>query len=93
VSAACPRYGFEVRARIEPGLDGASRSALWDSLGRILDARGLSATRSGEDVWTLVVTRDGGQAIDADRLALVQWLEGRTEVVEHVAGPLVDLSA
>jgi YggL 50S ribosome-binding protein len=93
MSAACPRYGFELRLRVEPGLDLATRESLADALEDALDARGLAAERVGEDVWTLVVTRDGSQAIDADREALLAWAATRDEIVDVEAGPLVDLTA
>jgi len=61
-----------------------------DALGTLLAARGLEAepARGG----ALVVTREGGQAIDADREAVAAWAAGREDVEACEAGAIVDLS-
>ena len=61
-----------------------------DALGTLLAARGLEAepARGG----ALVVTREGGQAIDADREAVLAWAGARDDVAAYEAGPIVDLT-
>ena len=89
MSAACPRLGFTLRLRLAPDADGV---AVRDALGAALGARGLETEPAARDPWTLVVTREGGQAIDADREALTAWAASRDDVVACEAGPIVDLS-
>jgi len=88
VSAACPAFGFELVLRSTPGLDAAGRRALEDALAATVASHGLSAARTG---GRYVITRDGGQAIDADRDVLRAWAAGRPEVAAATVGPLVDL--
>ena len=90
MSAACPRLGFTLRLRPAPGADAA---AVHDALGTLLAARGLEAEPAPRDPWTLVVTREGSQAIDADREAVAAWAVARDDVAACDAGPIVDLSA
>jgi len=92
MSAACPEYGFELTFHLVPRLAEDARSALWDAFIDAVEARGLSAGGGGDQVWRLVITRDGGQAIDADREALGAWAAARPEIAAVGVGPLVDLS-
>ena len=88
MSAACPRFGFLLRLVPAPGADAdALRAALDAALG----ALGLEA--EGARPAALVVTREGAQAIDADREAVLAWAAARDDVARCEAGPLVDLSA
>jgi uncharacterized protein YggL (DUF469 family) len=91
VSAPCPSYGFAITVRLAPGLDDGASGALWDAFIAAVEARGLSAGGGGDQLWHHVISRDGGQAIDADREALRAWAEARPDIVEVSVGPLVDL--
>ena len=92
MSAACPEFGFELTFDLVPRLGEDARSALRDAFIDALEARGLSADGGGEQVWRHVITRDGAQAIDADREALRAWAATRPEIAAVTVGPLVDLS-
>ena len=90
MSAPCPTYGFAIALRPAPGLDDRASRALRDAFVAAVEARGLS-TGGGGQGWHHVISRDGGQAIDADREALRAWAASRPELVEVSVGPLVDL--
>jgi uncharacterized protein YggL (DUF469 family) len=91
VSAPCPEFGFRLTLRLTPGVDAASRRALSDALRAVVEARGLSAAGGGEEAPRYLVTRDGGQAIDADREALREWAAAQAAIARADVGPLVDL--
>ena len=91
MSAACPALAFELVLRLTPGLDAAGRRALHDALAATVASHGLSAAGRGDAAPRYVITRDGGQAIDADREVLRAWAAARAEVAEVAVGPLVDL--
>jgi hypothetical protein len=91
MSAACPEFAFEIVLRLAPGVDEARRGALRDALAAAAELRGLSAAGGGDEVQRYLITRDGGQAIDADREALRAWAASRPEIAHAAVGPLVDL--
>ena len=91
MSAACPAFAFELVLRLTPGLDAGGRGALQDALAATVASHGLSTAGGGDAVLRYRITRDGGQAIDADREVLRAWAAGRPEVAEVAVGPLVDL--
>ena len=88
MTAACPELAFEIVLRLAPGR--GVREAWRDAFVAALDARGLSATGGG-DAPRYLITRDGGQAVDADREAMRAWAEQRPEVLSVAVGPLIDL--
>ena len=77
--------------RIRPAPD-ADDAAVRDALGTLLAARGLEGEPTTRDPWTLVVTREGTQAIDADREAVAAWAAARGDLTACDVGPIVDLS-
>jgi uncharacterized protein YggL (DUF469 family) len=91
MSAACPEFGFDLAVRLAPGLPAGERDALRRAFLRAVEAHGLAAAGGGDAVWRYTITRDGGQAVDADRDALRAWAGGRPGVVDVSAGPLVDV--
>ncbi|HEX5830094.1 MAG TPA: 50S ribosome-binding protein YggL [Gemmatimonadaceae bacterium] len=93
MSAPCPRFGFDVRLRAAPGLSAAASDALARAFAATVEARGLSASARRGEAWCHVVTRDGGQAVDADREALAEWAASRPDLAGAMVGPLVDLGA
>ena len=91
MSAACPVYGFEFSFR---AVDDSASYALWTAFIEAIEAHGLSAGGGGEGIhWRHVITRDGAQATDQDREWLLEWANRRADVVDAVAGPLIDLDA
>ncbi len=94
MSAPCPEYGFTFACRLAPGLDAAAAHALRDAFAQALESRGLAAAGgpTPDAGWHHVISRDGGQAIDADRDALEAWAAARPEIVAATAGPLLDLN-
>jgi uncharacterized protein YggL (DUF469 family) len=92
MSAACPEYGFEVTFHLTPAVTAPARDALWRAFIDALEARGLSAGGGGDRVWRHVVSRDGGQAVDADREAIRAWAVARAEIATVDVGPLADLN-
>ena len=91
MSAPCPEYGFTLTCRLAPAVGPDAARALRDALAQALESRGLAARGGGEERWHHVVTRDGGQAIDADREALRAWAATRPEIAAATVGPLHDL--
>lgn len=90
MSAACPVFGFVVRLRLDAGGDVASvMSALQRDL---LETRGLVGV-IGPRRLEVVISGEGGQATDADREAVVAWLEKRTDVDWFEASPLCDIGS
>jgi uncharacterized protein YggL (DUF469 family) len=90
MSAACPRLAFTLRLHPRPG---TAADPLADALGTVLAARGLEGEPVGGDRWTVVVTREGGQATHDDREALAAWAAARDDLSSCDVGPIVDLSA
>lgn len=89
VSAACPLFGFVVRVRID---DDAAVDRLLDAMRvELLDGRGLSLIDT-ETPHTYIVTGDGFQATDADREAVVAWLEAHRLGLDCTVGALDDVS-
>ena len=91
MSAPCPEYGFTFACRLASPLDADAARALRDAFARVLESRGLAAD-GGDGRWHHVISRDGGQAIDADREALRAWATSRPEFVAVDVGPLQDLT-
>lgn len=92
MSAPCPEFGFGLRVRLAADLSDAARDALRASMLAAVTARGLVASGGGDREWYYAISRDGGQAVDADREAMSAWASRRGEVAEATVGPLVDLT-
>ena len=85
MSAACPVYGFLITLRVKGGTNiEAVRRALESELVR----RGLVGTSSGA---TMTVTGEATQATDADRQAVIAWLENRRDLQDFTVGALDDV--
>ena len=92
MSSVCPEYGFELRLVIDAGISPERAAAVVTAFVEHVERLGLSAAGAGDDdAWHFVVSRVGGQAMDADRSALERWAHGRAEIREVLVGPLVDL--
>lgn len=92
MSAPCPRFGFELRLRAAAPLTPESREAPWRAFIGAVEARGLVAGGGAHGEWLRLIHREGGQAVEADRAALLAWAASRPELANASAGPLVDLS-
>ncbi|HEY0971405.1 MAG TPA: 50S ribosome-binding protein YggL [Gemmatimonadales bacterium] len=93
MSGACPELGFDVRIRPHDRVAGEAGDALLrDLLDGLVEERGLVAEVRGRGAWLVTVTRDAGQATEADREAISAWAAGRREIARCEVGPLVDLS-
>ena len=91
MTAACPEFGFEIAVHLAPHIEAQRRRALAATFRAFAESHGLIADGGGGREWHYVVTRDGGQAIDADRQLLGDWMRSRPEVVRADVGPIVDL--
>ena len=93
MSGACPELGFDVRLRLHEWVAGAAGDALLDRmLDEVVEERGLVADVRDRAAWLITITRDAGQATDADREAMTAWAAARREIARCEVGPLVDLS-
>jgi uncharacterized protein YggL (DUF469 family) len=91
MSSACPIYGFEFVYHLRDGLSEDASNRVWRSFVETVECHGLSAGGGGDIHWRHVITRDGGQATDADRVVLLAWAEACDEITDASAGPLIDL--
>jgi uncharacterized protein YggL (DUF469 family) len=91
MTAACPEFGFEITVRLAPHVDARRRRTLAATFRTLAESNGLIADGGGEREWHYVITRDGGQAIDADRALLGDWIRSRPEIAHVDVGPIVDL--
>jgi uncharacterized protein YggL (DUF469 family) len=74
-------------------VDAAAAGALRDDfLAGPVEGRGLVAEGSGDREWRQTISREGGQATEADREAVAAWAAARGEIAVYEIGPLVDLS-
>lgn len=93
MSGACPELGFDVRIHPHEGVTEEGVRALVRALvAGPVEARGLVAEVAGTVDRLVTITRDGGQATEADREAIADWAASRREIAQCEVGPLVDLS-
>ena len=94
MSAACPVLGFDVCFRLAEWVDETAMDRLCDDfIEGPVEGRGLMAGGGGDREWRYTLSREGGQAVEADRAAMVEWAAGRREIATCTVGPLVDLSS
>lgn len=88
MSAPCPVFGFTLQFRLASG---ANDLVLVDALTRdVIEPRSLSLL--GRTAPGYMVRGDGLQATDADRQAVIAWLEERRDLASFTVGPIVDLA-
>lgn len=93
MSAPCPTFGFTISVEPRATVD---FSALADDLRRLASANGLVVARHGSrDPHPLAfdVTRDGGQATQADRELLLDWATRWNRVAAISVSDLEDMSS
>jgi len=88
MSAACPLFGFVLQLRTDD-VDALARllSALRAD---VLEGRGL-LLMDGEAANVYIVTGDGFQATDADREAVIAWLDTQPTPAGYTVGALDDV--
>ena len=91
MSAPCPTFGFIVTTRLRESSTGADSDSLVDDLIEVLESNDLSMGGGGDRVLEYVVSRDGGQATQADREIVLQWAERWTAIAEIDVSDLIDL--
>lgn len=92
MSAACPRFGFEVRIAPRAGISAESFAALCaDFVATTVIANGLTHTGGVRTSAVYTLSRQGTQATDADRQPARRWAEAHAAAVTVEIGPLVDL--
>jgi hypothetical protein len=91
MSAPCPVFGFIVRVapRAESNDDAASRLCV--EFIKVLDVNGLTTDR-GERRAAYLVSREGGQATQADRELVLAWASRWTQAAAITVSDLMDLS-
>ena len=88
MSAPCPLFGAIVRAA--PRLN-ADAGSLYQRFNEVLASRGLACAGSAGAMWNLVVSSEAGQMTEADRQAVVQWLEAERAFASATVTELGDL--
>lgn len=90
MSAACPVFGFFVELEVGPRDDAIKVMATL--VDEVLDPRGLVVEAGAGHGASFVVRGEAAQATNADADAVVQWANGRSEILGARIGPLVDLT-
>lgn len=91
MTAACPRFGFTVEITLAPGVSEPEAATLRQQFSALLDASGMTHAGSERAVWRYVVSRDAGQATNADREAVAAWAARRSSIASCRVGELIDL--
>jgi uncharacterized protein YggL (DUF469 family) len=90
MSASCPRLAFAVQAMLNPACDPAE---VFIDFAGFLSLEGMRAEGSRGIQWLLLITREGSQATEADRVLVEEWLTVHGDrVTSHDVGRLVDLA-
>ena len=94
MSAACPIFGFTLQCTLRSALDETDEATLTDAFLRFAASRGLVSSGGFSGTrWSMTVHSDAGQATDADRLGVEQWVQSRPEIAVPTVSPLVDLDS
>jgi uncharacterized protein YggL (DUF469 family) len=91
MSAPCPTLGFLVTVGIRSGVDDGDVDALVDDFIDFLEGHGLQTGGAGDTTLEFVVSREGGQATDADRALVRDWAARWSEKAAIDIGDIVDL--
>jgi len=91
MTAACPHFGFTVDITLAPGLSEAEAVKLRQQFLSTLDASGMTHATSERAMWRYVVSRDAGQATNADREAIAAWAAAHAVIASCRIGDLIDL--
>jgi uncharacterized protein YggL (DUF469 family) len=91
MSAPCPALGFVITVALRANIGEADIDVLVDDLIDFLESHGLQTGGAGDTTLEFVVTREGGQATDADRAAVREWAARWSDHAEISVGDVVDL--
>lgn len=91
MSAPCPTLGFIVTVAIRSGVEAGDVDALVDDFIDFLEGHGLQTGGAGDMTLEFVVSREGGQATDADRALVRDWANRWSEKAAIEVGDVVDL--
>jgi len=92
MTAPCPTLGFVVTMQFAAEIPSATFDALLEDWIDVTEARGLTCDGGGTaEHARYLVYREGAQAEEADREAVIAWLATRSEIVESAVGPVHDL--
>lgn len=92
MSAPCPVLGFVVQAILHATTTDADADALRDDFVDLLETNDLSTGGGGDRRLEYAVTRDGGQATQADRELVLAWAVRWAHVAQVAVSDLVDLN-
>jgi len=92
MSAPCPALGFHITIAPRSTMGGADIDTLVDDFIDFLESHGLQTGGAGDTALEFAITREGGQATDADRALVRDWAARRSDDVEISVGEIVDLS-
>ncbi len=91
MTAACPRFGFTVEIILTPGTSESQATDLRRAFSELLDNAGMTYANSQRAIWRYLVSRDAGQATDADRKAIADWAARHASIASCRIGDLIDL--
>jgi uncharacterized protein YggL (DUF469 family) len=92
MSAPCPTLGFDITIALRSTVGEADIDALVDDLIDFLESHGLQTDAASDATLKFAVTREGGQATDADRALVRDWASRWSDDAEISIGEIVDLS-
>ncbi|HEV7994082.1 MAG TPA: 50S ribosome-binding protein YggL [Gemmatimonadaceae bacterium] len=91
MSGACPSLGFTVRAVLHASTTEREADAMVDDLIVRLEANGMMMGGGGDRVHVYGVSREAGQATQADRDLIVEWASQWASVAQVTVSDLIDL--
>ena len=92
MSAPCPILGFTVLVDLRAEAEESQAEVLSQSLTELLAAQGLESSGGGRRQQLFVVSREGSQATEAERLLVESWASEWSDVAVITVSDLVDLS-
>ena len=91
MSAPCPIFGFVVAARLRDASTVADSDSLVDDLIDVLESNDLMTNTGAHRRLEYLVSREGGQATQADRELVLAWAERWSAIAEIRVSDLIDL--
>lgn len=93
MSAACPELGFRLvvtfaASTAQSSIEACRSVFQYD----VIDRNNLIAIGGGPREWRYTITKEGGQATDADRELVRDWIAQHFGDASISVGPIVDLS-
>jgi uncharacterized protein YggL (DUF469 family) len=93
MSGACPVLGFVVTVALDSAVTAPELDTLRNDLIDLLETNQLSREGRGHPVHEYVVTREGAQATEQDRVLVRSWAARWAHRWRITVGDLVDLDA